>query len=1488
MRMLAKNRRNSRIGLLGLFFALSGPVFGNPIDPEIVHGDVTVEDFGSSLQILQESDRAIIEWADFSISAREITRFVQPDSSAAVLNRVLGPGASNIDGLLQANGRVFLLNPNGVFIGPTGRIDTAGFLASTLNLSDENFLAGGDLLFSGASPAAIVNLGTIGASEGDVILIANQVSNQGNLLAPNGMVGLGAGTEVLLAESGNERMFVRSGGSGAVGVDNAGSIQAQVAELKAGGSIYSTAIRNSGRIRATGVQRQGGRILLRAGGSRTVNSGQLEANRDDGLASVEIDAGAEGELVLEPGSTVSANQIRLQTQGGAISQLGSVAGRSEAGQIGRIDVDAGPQGAIQAAAGSETSADELTMAAEGGEVALNLGSSLETANLRVSNPAGTIRAAGQITGRGDESQISFDVSAGGEIELAPTAILRANRVQFSADDGKIDHFGHVIAENAGIATFQADRGTIHVHPMGRIEGGTIQLLAEGGSITHQGLIKAEDGGGNGGSVVVSAGAGGNVEIFGVINAVGDTGAGGSIAVTGEEVAIRAGAVLDASGAAGGGAIQVGGGFQGRDPNVFNSQRTVVEAGSTLRADATVSGPGGSVVVWSDGETIFESVISARGAGDGAGGTAEVSGKQSLTFSGMVDLGASEEDAPAGSLLLDPTDITIDSTGTAPNTASAPAIASTLASGTNVTVVTDSAGTQDGDVTVVSPIEPSGMGNRGVFSILAHDDIFVRENILIRGNNGGVNLIAGWDGVTGFNFAPGPGVTNGIVPNLGQISAVPDAFGANQGSVTIGSANGPWVGSQRGATNVLGYDVAIGTGSGVGYVGPGVGTIDGEINLVAKNGIAVADNGTGSAAAGIGHRTTSSGWQISGDISLEAQNGGISVNSSPGADLTIGHVAANRAVDADIRLEAGAGAILAASSGGSVKIGNVGGIANSGEIALDARNIGLDASGGGNVVVGSSDGAGQGAVLLRGTGGIGLADEILGPGRWKIGHQNAAGANSPVTLLGKDVRVDSRLANRVIAPNISAGDVTLGSFGALAVDSAVSYAGTGSLNLVATGDLALNRPVTNAQAGKIAFVAGWDGQTDPDQLHADPTSFGNGATATISRPVTTAGSGVEVLTHNARINAPIDPGSAQTLIRIGDFGQNGGLVDLKAGIGEATVVGSSLHDLLRGPDLDVFWSIDSPNGGNLDSPSSNFDRVEFESVESLIGGSAADGFTFLKQATLDGSVTGGDGADFVKIDDSDLVPPGGKSTYTITNARVSRNPQYTFRSVEALEIQAATGDSDTTFQTQFFDFTQHLDGGGGNNQLNVTLAPGQTLPDPVSSPLTVNGSGQISFQNIGSVNFTPPREKPGEGTANVEVAPSGEPSLPVDPGPAEGVLVTALPVKSEAPPAFEVNVVPGEIAEVPNLETLAPDHTTLRKIESAAQTDASSKIGRTQPKIERLVTNRSGIQETTPAGTVTVDPPPKIRALLDAQLGAQAESDFASTGLSLGPIEPSGG
>ncbi len=257
----------------------------NPTGGQVVAGSATINHQGATTTITQGTDRAVINWNDFNVGAGELTRFVQPGAQSAVLNRVTGGNPTQIFGRLEGNGRVFVLNPNGVLVGAGGVVQTQSFIASTLNVANTDFMSGGDLRFTGSSTAAVENLGRIDAGQGDAVLIAHRVRNAGEIAATHGTVALAAGTDVVLAAEGDTRVWVKSGvnGAGGTGVDQSGTVSAVQAELKAaGGNVYSLAVNSSGLVSATGLAERNGRIYLTSEGGNVEVSGTLQARGAEG------------------------------------------------------------------------------------------------------------------------------------------------------------------------------------------------------------------------------------------------------------------------------------------------------------------------------------------------------------------------------------------------------------------------------------------------------------------------------------------------------------------------------------------------------------------------------------------------------------------------------------------------------------------------------------------------------------------------------------------------------------------------------------------------------------------------------------------------------------------------------------------------------------------------------------------------------------------------------------------------------------------------------------------------------------------------------------------------------------------------------------------------------------------------------------------------------------------------------------------------------
>lgn len=262
------------------------PALAAPAGGHVVSGNVSITGSRGETDINQSSAAAIVNWRSFSIGAGERVNIRQPDAKAALLNRVLGANPSELLGSLNANGRVYLVNPNGILVGKDARINAGSFIATTAQISDADFLRGGKLKFAGGSSAGIVNLGVIKASQGNAVLVASQVTNKGQISAPNGTAALGAATEFIYSPLGDNTLQVVSTkglGKSVTGVDNAGLMDAAQAQLAAAnGNLYELAVNQSGIVRATGIEKRGGRVMLTANGGSIRLDGSVSAHNADG------------------------------------------------------------------------------------------------------------------------------------------------------------------------------------------------------------------------------------------------------------------------------------------------------------------------------------------------------------------------------------------------------------------------------------------------------------------------------------------------------------------------------------------------------------------------------------------------------------------------------------------------------------------------------------------------------------------------------------------------------------------------------------------------------------------------------------------------------------------------------------------------------------------------------------------------------------------------------------------------------------------------------------------------------------------------------------------------------------------------------------------------------------------------------------------------------------------------------------------------------
>ncbi|MGJ0365378.1 beta strand repeat-containing protein [Aliarcobacter cryaerophilus] len=260
-------------------------LYGAPSGGTVVSGNATISQNANTTNINQSSNKAIINWQDFSIKSNETVNFNQPNSNSITLNRVIGNEKSIIDGALNANGQVWLINSNGVLFGKNAKVNTAGIVASTKDISNEDF-NNGNYNFKGNSNASIVNEGEIKSlANTHATFIANSVTNKGKIEVHKGTINLVGASDVTLTlnENQNISLKVNKGVLDAL-VDNQNLIVAN------GGNVYLTTnaknellkgvVNHSGIIEASSIDEltQSEVILFAHGGTTNVDGSIIAKN----------------------------------------------------------------------------------------------------------------------------------------------------------------------------------------------------------------------------------------------------------------------------------------------------------------------------------------------------------------------------------------------------------------------------------------------------------------------------------------------------------------------------------------------------------------------------------------------------------------------------------------------------------------------------------------------------------------------------------------------------------------------------------------------------------------------------------------------------------------------------------------------------------------------------------------------------------------------------------------------------------------------------------------------------------------------------------------------------------------------------------------------------------------------------------------------------------------------------------------------------------
>ncbi len=1073
------------------------PVYAEPQGGVVRAGQADIRGSGVLTQIIQSSDRAVIDWRGFDIATHEVVQFIQPAASSAVLNRIGGSQSSQIDGHLLANGQVFLVNPYGVIFGRDAKINVGSLVAATANISTQDFM-NGLLRFDqpGMPAASIRNAGTLTAAEGGLIaLVAPNVGNDGILSARLGKVALASGDAFALDLYGDnlirftidERQVANlldaDGHTLGRQLEQTGTIDAaggKIVFITAGaGKLALDQIVNlSGVVRADSVASSAGTISLLAPGATVTVSSTLNAR---GLAPDE--RGGTIELIAD---SVNLQSARLDVSGaiggGTVHVGGAWQGRGDGQRAQQLHIDSGST--IKADAIQNGSGGEVVFWSDG---QTQFAGSISARGGAAGGKGGRVEVSGK-----HNLAFAGDVDAGSPAGLPGMLLLDPETISITALDAGIlsrilrtgtstnlqadlDIFlnapisglglygggglslsaGRNLAINDFIVT---NNGAVHL----TARDGTVSFASGKGVFAGNAPISVSAGGSLSTGTLLTTGAlwltslGGDVHVDQPIAAeVGDVhlAAHDDVAINAPIVNLRSGAALD------------------------------INAGSDIRVNAPIDGqtgtPGGAVRMTAGGNVTIADFIATNAAPI----TVVAAGRADITSSGGLFAGSGPIQI-TGSLGVD--------------------LGGTVSSLTGVNL-----SAQAGSIRINSPF----IATNGYLFLESGEDVNVNQPLLNLQSGASLNVVARRNieinaRIDGAQHAPGStGAPGGaVLLNAGQNLLVNQSISTDSGAITARS------GGQTRFT--AGAGLYAGNASVSLTAGNGLDT--GEIQ---STGAIVLNPGSGSLSlhgaiqGGSGPISLSSpidltigqpiGMGLNGTLSL-ASSGNLFLNSSVngGSNST---VAIRTDGDATISqpIVIDSGSITANAGRNLLFTGSGGAYAGSGSVALQASgNLStgaIIASGAVSLSAGSSLSINQG--LVFGAGGLtavaGLDLAVNAPVHG-LGATSATLSAGRTLNLARDIAIDGGSLNVSGNSGVSfgsggfyggsgsvsvysggdiltgtlqgAGGVAVASGGSITVGTAIG-SDAGSVALFAAGSIFINSPIANIAGGLSAGAGG---------------------------------------------------------------------------------------------------------------------------------------------------------------------------------------------------------------------------------------------------------------------------------------------------------------------------------------------------------------------------------------------------------------------------------
>ena len=966
--------------------------------------------------------------------------------------------------------------------------------------------------------------------------------------------------------------------------------------------------------------------------------------------------------------------------------------------------------------------------------------------------------------RSDNGEILL--AAGNSVELVNPQSPDL-RVLITRPDNQAVNVGQLIAQNGNIGIYGGlirqggivNANTAVMGPNGKIVfKATKDVTLDAGSSTTAN-------GSQGGSITVQSDTGTTL-VAGAVEAKGSVGTGGTVELLGNRVDLFDQANVNASGQSGGGTVLVGGDLHGANVNVQNAAATFVSSTASINADAIQTGNGGKVVVWADGGTSFFGNISVRGGSNsGNGGFAEVSGKNYLNYGGFTNLTA--QNGTWGTLLLDPSDITIDNTANNDVTTAGQTFSptGTAAQVSHLTWATIKGAFAGGNVIVTTVATPARTGENGdIFVAAASGDLNTANSLTLTA-------------ARNITFSAGANVTNSLAGDL-----IFNAQGT--GAIALSTANLSTAGAiQLNSATTANGSGTISTGTGLtANVGSGTSTLSGAISGaggLTKNGagtltLQVANNYSGGTTLTAGILRAEGAGSLNGTGTIALNGGDLRLASNANDNYGNAVIVGGDAQITSDRLTAGAGVThtlgtlsigantLTVAAGANVSSGTAG--LTTGATTLTG---GATLAPGTNALLtlGAVSGAGQ-TLDVNGAGSITFSSTVGAGGR--LGAITIAGANNVIgsgtitaaTLVqttGTGTTTFSSI-DTVGPPNTVGGAVNIQTAGAIDVSggSVATTGGAGAtpgkggaVTLNSTGStVTLGTVTTNGGAGTgVTGAAGGDVAVSS----SGNTILGAGTITTSGGTGTTQGAGGNVLFNN---NVVIAQGATPTITTgptAGDItfggpvqGTTGGTAEtltLTAGTGNVNfngaVSGSATPADATGLTGVTVQSANAVNfadtmditgalvtGSVTPVTNTNFATAAvanktfkagsmlFDSANVTLGNGAIKGN--LDTSTANGNIT------FI----SDNSVTFNTSTINAGAGAVQLTPHTVANTIEVCS-SAGTTSCTGTFDTQY-DLTN----------LTAITAGSFTIGRAIASGDTVNQTGAITMQTLDSSNTSP--------------------------------------------------------------------------------------------------------------------------------------------------------